>query len=266
VKKHATISDDVHACPTRVISLENTMQGTVMPLEAVREIGAFARRNGIKMHLDGARLWEAVAADAGTLDEYTECFDSVSICFSKGLGAPIGSIIVGSRDFIKQARRIRKAIGGGTRQAGVISAAARVAVEEGFGKEGDNRGRGGRLRASHTRARQIGQMWLARGGKLENPTETNMVWLDLDNVGCSEDEFDELAKDYGLKTMGGRLVVHYQISDEAVETLARLMDRLMELKDEKRGGIELTGVKRNGGQSEMMNGDEVVNKKRRSYG
>ena len=95
IKENAILSDDVHACPTRVISLENTLAGTIMPLEEVRKISAFARENDIKMHLDGARIWEAVAANAGSLPEFTTCFDSVSMCFSKGLGAPIGSIIVG---------------------------------------------------------------------------------------------------------------------------------------------------------------------------
>ncbi|EXJ67366.1 threonine aldolase [Cladophialophora psammophila CBS 110553] len=235
VQKHCIISDDVHACPTRVISLENTLDGMIMPLSEIRRISQFARFHGIKLHLDGARIWEAVAADAGSLPDFTREFDSVSMCFSKGLGAPIGSIIVGSRPFIAHARRIRKMLGGGTRQAGVISAAARVAVEENFG-HGPN-GEGGKLRASHARARKVAEMWTAKGGKLANPTETNMVWLDLENEGCSADEFAELASMEGLKARGGRLVVHYQISEEAVERLGRVMDAVLQrrAKDRQNG-------------------------------
>jgi threonine aldolase len=225
VKKNVILSDNVHMCPTRVISLENTLSGTIMPLEEVQKISAFARENDIKMHLDGARIWEAVAANAGSLPEFTTCFESVSMCFSKGLGAPIGSIIVGSVPFIKHARRIRKSIGGGTRQAGIIAAAARVAVEEGFGK--GPRGEGGKLRACHTRAKKIGETWKSKGGKLTNPTETNMIWLDLDAAGCSTEEFVELAKEEGLKTSGGRLVAHYQVSDDAVTRLEKVMDRVL---------------------------------------
>jgi threonine aldolase len=233
IKENAILSDDVHACPTRVISLENTLAGMIMPLEEVRKISAFARENDIKIHLDGARIWEAVAASAGSLPEFTTCFDSVSMCFSKGLGAPIGSIIVGSVPFIKHARRIRKSIGGGTRQAGIIAAAARVAVEESFGK--GPWGEGGKLRACHTRAKRIGETWRSKGGKLANPTETNMVWLDLEAAGYRPDEFVELAKEEGLKMLGGRLVVHYQISDDAITRLEKLMDRLLQHRPAQNG-------------------------------
>jgi threonine aldolase len=226
VKKDIILSDDVHACPTKVISLENTLAGMIMPLEEVRKISAFARENDIKMHLDGARIWEAVAANAGSLPEFTTCFDIVSMCFSKGLGAPIGSIIVGSVALIKHARRVRKSIGGGTRQAGIIAAAARVAVEEGFGK--GSRGEGGKLRACHVRAKKIGETWKSKGGNLTNPTETNMIWLDLEAAGCSSEEFVEIARKEGLKTSGGRLVAHYQISDDAVTRLEKVMDRVLE--------------------------------------
>ena len=225
VKENIIISDDIHACPTRVISLENTLWGTIMPLREVRRISGFARENGIKMHLDGARIWEVVAADAGSMPEFTGCFDSVSLCFSKGLGAPIGSVIVGPKDLIKQARRVRKAIGGGTRQAGIISAAARIAVEEGFGQ--GPRGEGGRLRATHKRAKRVAEVWQSRGGKLAQPVETNMVWLDLGSIGYTTKDFVELAVKEGIKTAGGRLVVHYQITDDAVSRLEKVMDQAL---------------------------------------
>lgn len=215
IQKKAVISDDVHACPTKLISLENTLNGIVMPLAECQRISAWARQHGIIMHLDGARLWEAVASGAGTLKEYSDCFDSMSLCFSKGLGAPIGSIILGTAAFRKRAMWIRKSIGGGLRQAGVVTAAARVAVEDTF--------LGGKLKASHDRARQIEKLWQSYGGKLANPVETNMVWFDLEAAGISLDEFIAEGEKVGLVLRGGRLVVHYQIGDEAVRRLEEVM-------------------------------------------
>ncbi|KAI5289309.1 hypothetical protein KEM52_000824, partial [Ascosphaera acerosa] len=131
VQRHAILDEDYNGCPTRLICLENTLDGSIMPLAEVRRISEWARSHGLKLHLDGARLWDAVAAGAASsLREYTVLMDSASLCFSKGLGAPIGSILVGSADFIRKARWFRKSIGGGTRQAGIIAAAARAAVQE----------------------------------------------------------------------------------------------------------------------------------------
>jgi threonine aldolase len=214
VQQYAVISDDVHACPTRVISLENTLNGAIMPLSEVRRISAWARENAIIMHLDGARLWEAVAAGAGTLKDFCAEFDSISLCFSKGLGAPIGSIIVGTKAFIKRSRWIRKSIGGGLRQAGVVAAPARVAVEETF--------LGGKLAQSHENAKKIQNIWTELGGQLQYPVDTNMVWLDLDAHGIQVNHFIELADKYGVRVRGGRFVVHYQIGEEAIERLRKV--------------------------------------------
>lgn len=220
VKKHVVLSDDIHACPTKLISLENTLAGIVLPLAEAQRISAWAREKGVLMHCDGARLWEAVAAGAGSLKDYCACFDSVSLCFSKGLGAPIGSIIVGTKAFRERSRWVRKSIGGGLRQAGVVTAAARVAVEDTF--------LGGKLTASHDRARQIEDMWKSMGGKTANPVETNMVWLDLEAAAIDKDDFIRQAEKAGLRTMGGRLVVHYQIGDEAVKRLETLFQSLLQ--------------------------------------
>lgn len=220
VRANAHLDDDVHTCPTRVISLENTLNGMIMPLDEVRRISAFAREHGIKMHCDGARLWEAVAAGAGSLADYASCFDTVSLCFSKGLGAPVGSIVVGSGDVVKHARWVRKFMGGGLRQSGVVAAAARVAVDETFGK-GPN-GEGGLLRDSHALAKEVAKMWTDLGGKLVHPVHTNMVWLDLDDAGCPDARFEELGKEAGLKLMGGRLVIHYQIYQNREFVVPRL--------------------------------------------
>jgi len=226
VQKYAVISDDVHACPTRVISLENTLNGAVMPLSEVRRISAWAREHGIIMHLDGARLWEAVAAGAGTLKEFCAEFDSISLCFSKGLGAPIGSIIVGTKAFIKRSRWIRKSIGGGLRQAGVVAAPARVAVEETF--------LGGKLTQSHENAKKIQAIWTDLGGKLQYPVDTNMVWLDLEAHGVDLNYFIELAEKYGVRVRAGRFVVHYQIGEEAIERLRKVFTEV--LTGKKSGG------------------------------
>jgi threonine aldolase len=208
IKKHVVISKNVHSCPTRIISLENTLAGTILPLEEVRKIRAFAKQYGIKMHLDGARLWEAVAAGAGSLAEYAECFDSLTMCFTKGLGAPFGSIIVGSNEFVEQSRWVRQMIGGGMRQCGIMAAAARTSIEEQFGK-GPN-GEGGKLRASHMRAIEIAEYWTERGGKLVEPVHTNMVWLSLPEANISKAHFLRLAQEAGVRLNGGRIVLHHR--------------------------------------------------------
>lgn len=228
IEKNVILGDEIHGAPTRVISLENTLAGTIMPLDEVKRISAFAKEHDVKLHLDGARIWEAVVSGAGSLPDYCKLFDSASLCFSKGLGAPVGSILVGNKKFIKQARWVRKSIGGGLRQPGVVTAAARVAIDETFGK-GPN-GEDGLLKKSHDTAKKIASLWVALGGKLENPTETNMVWLDLEDVACREPQLVELAKEHGLRLLGGRLVVHYQISDEAVYRLEEVMKLLISRK------------------------------------
>jgi threonine aldolase len=222
IKKYAVISNDIHACPTKILSLENTLNGIVTPLEEFQRISAWAKENDILMHLDGARLWEAVASGAGSLKDYCACFDSISLCFSKGLGAPIGSILVGTKKFRERARWIRKSIGGGLRQAGVVTAAARVAVEDTY--------LGGQLTASHERARQIAAMWEKLGGKTSNPVETNMCWLDLEAAGISVEDFIAAGEKVGLRLGGGRLVVHYQIDEEAVNRLETLMKAVLQGK------------------------------------
>lgn len=225
IEKNVVISDDIHGCPTKLIALENTLGGTIMPLSEVRKISAFAKEHNIKLHLDGARLWNAVVEGAGSLSHYCREFDSVSLCFSKGLGAPIGSMLVGKKEFIRHARWVRKSIGGGMRQLGVLTSAARVAVDETFGK--DPNGQDGKLKNSHVVAKRIASIWTGLGGNLSKPTETNMVWLDLEDAGISNAEFRELGKENRLKVLGGRLVVHYQISEEAVNTLESVMKEIL---------------------------------------
>jgi threonine aldolase len=227
LKAKAVISDDVHVCPTAVISLENTISGLVHPLAETQKISAWARENNIKLHLDGARLWEAVAASGGSLKEYAQCFDSVSLDFSKGLGAPMGAVIVGNHDFVARARRVRKSVGGGMRQAGVLSAAARSAVDETFGPGVWGRNVGGKLREVHDTARKVADMWTQKGGKLRRRVETNIVYVDLNNAGISDDCFRQIGKDVGINIDGCRIVLHYQISEEALRRLDSVFEMVL---------------------------------------
>ncbi|KAJ5591998.1 uncharacterized protein N7459_002367 [Penicillium hispanicum] len=222
IQKHAVLDDDIHHCPTKLISLENTLNGMVMPLSELRRITEWSHANDIKVHLDGARLWEAVASGAGSLTDFTSLVDSVSLCFSKGLGAPIGSIIVGSESFIKKARWFRKSIGGGARQTGLFAAPAWIALDETFGTDGH--GRTGKLAATHAKAKRVADLWTSRGGKLQYPVHTNMVWLDLEASGVGPNDLAVIGEEKGLKLSGGRLVVHYQVSDEAIARLEQVLE------------------------------------------
>ena len=164
------------------------------------------------------------------------------MCFSKGLGAPVGSVIVGEGAFVRKARQLRKMMGGGMRQAGVVTAAARVAVQETF--------LGGRLAATHVRAKAVSGMWEARGGRVLGEVESNMVWLDLEAAGVERERFVEEGVRQGIKFMGGRVVVHYQICEEAVERLGRVMDGVLGCRSTEEGtgigngnGVDGDGVK-----------------------
>src|SRR5579871_3805857 len=134
--KAKIVGEDVHYAPSRVVSLENTLHGLVLPLEEARRISEYIRseyKGKIKLHLDGtirddisdkgARLWNAVVAENISIERYCSLFDSVSLCFSKGLSTPVGSVIVGSTPFIKKARHFKKAMGGSVRNPGILSAA-----------------------------------------------------------------------------------------------------------------------------------------------
>ena len=164
-----------HYVRTRLVCLENTHNrggGRVYPLDKVRAIRAWARHNGLAMHLDGARLWNAHVATGVPLATLSEPFDSVSVCFSKGLGAPVGSALAGTKDFVAKAKRVRKLFGGGMRQGGVIAAAALYAVEHNIP----------RLAEDHANAQVLARAIAETPGlRLDLPTvETNLVWFEVD--------------------------------------------------------------------------------------
>jgi len=176
------------------------------------------------LHLDGARLWNAVAAGAGTLEEYGKEFDSVSVCFSKGLGAPIGSMLVGSSSLIKHARWVRKSIGGGMRKIGPIVNAAKVAFEEIYPN---------RLAETHVKAKYIADEVGKLGLKTVLPVDTSMLFLDLDAAGLQNSWLAEEGVKHGVKLGGsGRIVVHHQITDEAVEALLAAIRVVVQKKND----------------------------------
>lgn len=218
VKKNATVTESYYDAPTRVISLENTLAGTIMPLEDIRAISRWARTQEppIHMHLDGARLWEAVTAGACTLLEIGECFDSIQLCLTKGLGAPVGSVVTGTTAFVKRADWARKHFGGSVRASGVIAAPARVAINNVFF------GAPSKMSLAQDKARRASKLWEELGGKLTMPTETNMVWLDIPGSGLTVEHYMAVARGFAI-TVGepihGRLCFHYQITDQTFMAL-----------------------------------------------
>ncbi|KAF9112384.1 hypothetical protein BGX27_003460 [Mortierella sp. AM989] len=210
---------DVHMAPTRLISLENTLDGTVMPLQEIRAIRHFAKKNNVRLHLDGARIWNAAAAIGCNLADLTSEFDSVSLCVSKGIGAPIGSVLVGNNDLIKKARHFRKMFGGGWRQAGGLAAVAHWCIDNVWPT----------MKETHALAKYLaeGLEREGHGSKVYVPVETNMVFLDLIGSGIRLSELSEQLEKKGIK-IGNRyapesqtqvrLVLHWQISKQDVET------------------------------------------------
>lgn len=174
---------NVHVPPTQLICLENTHNrggGTVYPLEKIQAIFQIAQENRIKMHLDGARLFNACIAKGVSPKEYAQYFDSLMFCFSKGLGAPIGSILVGTRAFIEQAHRFRKMLGGGMRQVGILAAAALYALEHNID----------RLTEDHENAKSLARELATIKGFQINPdyVETNIVVFDVAKTGLTAEQ------------------------------------------------------------------------------
>jgi threonine aldolase len=161
--------DDAHFARTRLLALENTWGGQVLPLPYIEAATALARRKGLATHLDGARVFNAAVASGVPVREIARHFDSVSVCFSKGLGAPVGSAIVGPKDFIARAHRVRKMLGGGMRQAGVLAAAASHALDHHIE----------RLAEDHANARTLAEGLAGLPGVTVQPPQTNIVFVDL---------------------------------------------------------------------------------------
>ena len=205
--------DDVHMPISRLLCLENTVSGRVQSKRALDNLISVAHEHGLKTHLDGARLMNAVISSGVSASDYADGFDSVSLCISKGLGAPVGSVLVGDEDFIKTGRRLRKMLGGGMRQAGVIAAACDYALSHNIERLAEDH-----LRASGV-ARRLSEIDNAHVSL--NEVETNMVYLQLpDDVAPDLKGF---LADRGVTISPPcpkfRLVMHKDITDAAIDNL-----------------------------------------------
>lgn len=174
-KKIASVikPDDVHFARTKLLSLENTINGKVLPLSYLAQARAFVDQHSLKLHLDGARVFNAAVALNVQVSEIAQYFDSITICLSKGLSAPVGSLLLGNKEFIQKAKRIRKMLGGGMRQAGILAAAGKLALTEQVD----------RLKEDHQNAKKLA-FGLAKIPCLQVKPElvqTNMVFAKLDD-------------------------------------------------------------------------------------
>ncbi|CCE63821.1 hypothetical protein TPHA_0F03410 [Tetrapisispora phaffii CBS 4417] len=199
---------DIHGAPTRVISLENTLHGILYPLEELFRIRTWCKANNLLLHCDGARIFNACAESGVPSKQFAEIFDSISVCLSKSVGAPIGSVLVGDVKFIKKANHFRKQQGGGIRQSGMISRMALYCVD-GDWKE--------KIRYSHSLAHNLAAFCKQEGIPLESPADTNFVFIDLQKAKMDPDVLVKKGLKYGVKLMGGRVSFHYQISNESLE-------------------------------------------------
>ncbi|KAJ7492844.1 pyridoxal phosphate-dependent transferase [Mycena latifolia] len=216
------IGPEIHFAPTEVVALENTLNGTIIPQEEIIAISEFVHSQGVKLHLDGARLWHVAAETETPIKELCDPFDSVSLCFSKGLGAPIGSCLVGSKTFIAKARGIRKLFGGGMRQTGILAASAAYALTYNFPL----------LPGVHDLARKLEAGLEEIGVEISSRAETCMIFYDPSTVGVSYAEIADRASDLPepLVLGGSRLVVHIQTSESAVEDFLSVVRQLAEEK------------------------------------
>jgi threonine aldolase len=215
--------DNVHAAPTRLVVAENTSNkggGTTLGLASLRELGAFARTHRLGYHLDGARLFNALVADREQPEDYGRLFDSLSICLSKGLGAPVGSVLLGSSAFIAEARRIRKRLGGGMRQAGYLAAAGLYALEHHVDRLAEDHARAARLAAFMKELDFVAEI---------KPAATNMVLFRLVE-GADASALLVHLESAGIRLIAMdrhwlRAVLHYDVGDAELELLCGALGR-----------------------------------------
>jgi threonine aldolase len=212
--------DDVHFARTRLLTLENTIGGKVLPLPYLAQASALALKHGLARHLDGARLFNAAVAAGGdpyaAAREITQHFDSVSVCFSKGLGAPVGSVLCGSTEFIRQAKRWRKMLGGGMRQAGLLAAAAHYALDHQVARLADD----------HLLALRLAAGLQGLYGVTVEAPQTNIVFVDVSGEKATG-VIDHL-KSRGVLATGLyklRFVTHLDVDAAAVDqTIAAMRE------------------------------------------
>jgi len=224
VKPYIRPESAYYMARTKVIEIENTHNragGTINPLHNIKAINGLAKEKGLFMHLDGARIWNASVETGTAVAEYAKYFDSVSCCLSKGLGAPIGSIIAGSKDFIKQAYRVRKAWGGGMRQAGIIAAAGLFALKHNTG----------RLKEDHQKAKILASS-ISKLNSFEIDMErvqTNILIFSPRTMSI-EDALKR-TKEKGLLLSEGtvgslRAVTHLDVSFEEIEKACKILEEI----------------------------------------
>jgi threonine aldolase len=218
--------DDQHAVRTRLVCIENTHNrggGTIYPVERVAAISQWARANKLATHLDGARLWNAIAATGVPAKTWAQHFDTVSVCFSKGLGTPVGSALLGPKELIAYGRRIRKLFGGGMRQAGFLAAACLYAMEHHID----------RLAEDHANAQIIAKAVADVPGLTLTPPEvqTNLVWFEVGGkLGTARDVAEKLKSNGVLVAALGknvvRAVTHLDVTREQCQKAAEAIRAL----------------------------------------
>ncbi|WP_339755677.1 GntG family PLP-dependent aldolase [Algoriphagus aquimarinus] len=215
--------DDVHAPETTLVSLENTMNkggGSIYRLDEIKPIGKVCDEHRLKLHLDGARLFNALAESGESPEDWGAQFDTISICLSKGLGCPVGSLLLGSKADIKRARKVRKSWGGGMRQAGFLAAAGIYALDNHVN----------RLKEDHARARALGEMLLKLPFVSEVfPVATNIVIARLE--GASPEEFMNKLDEQQIKSVKFgpdlvRFVTHLDFGDEGLEEFGKRVAKI----------------------------------------
>jgi threonine aldolase len=222
--KAAINADDNHKANTSLVCLENTSNrggGSCYDFNEIRKIKDVCVENHLALHLDGARLWNALVAKNETAKQYGETFDSISICLSKGLGCPVGSVLIGKKDFIRKARRIRKVFGGGMRQAGFLAAAGIYALKNNIE----------RLKQDHDNAKQIGEV-ITKTSMASSvfPVETNIIIFET-VASVTAAEIVETLKQknilcYAIAPDRVRLVVHLDITEEMVNKTIEIIKAL----------------------------------------
>jgi len=216
--------DDVHKARTSLVCLENTSNrggGSCYDLEEIRKVRQVCQDNHLRLHLDGARLFNALVAEGQPAAVYGQLFDSISVCLNKGLGCPIGSVLIGPAAFIRQARRVRKVFGGGMRQAGFMAAAGIYALEHHVD----------RLAEDHANADRIRQA-LEKKGFVKGilPVETNIIIFEVEEPYCARTISAQL-KDAGILAIAIsgsqlRFVTHLDISPEMVDRVIKVIESL----------------------------------------
>ena len=210
--------DDAHFARTRLLALENTIGGQVLPMAYLQAATALARGRGLATHLDGARLFNAAVALGGdpfaAARAIAEPFDTVSVCFSKGLGTPVGSVLLGSSALIARAHRVRKMLGGAMRQVGILAAAAQHALDHHVE----------RLVQDHVHARRLAEALQDLPGVQVLPPQTNIVFVDL-APRLAEGAVQRLAQAGVLCTGGSRLrlVTHLDVDADGIDTAIRAL-------------------------------------------